>query len=1167
MRNDFKVLRFSQSLLGAVSVVGLLSLGQVANAQDTVSTNSQAAEVDETKTLDTVVVTGFRQSLKDALDSKRDAKNIVDGINAEDIGKSADQNIADALARVTGISIERSEGEGSTVTVRGIDANLNNVTLNGVTLSNAAGADSLGGGGQAGQAVDFSAFSSDLLSRIEVAKTASADQNEGSLGGAINLSTFRPLDVRKDRRIISLQGRYSEFADEEFGLNDAFGGDFRANLSLSEKLFNDTLGVSLVATSEQTSGRIDEVGIDRYDPFNNVGDPVDIPLNGRVLPGGVLNQQTGEVIYNGDTDEEQIRFLQPFQIQYRQRFFETKRDNLTGTLQWKPDDSWDIAIDATYSKTERDRSNYDFRLRPFDRFALLNGAPGEGAVSEDGGGNVYDPDRQALVNYRLTTHPRPTGGLGRANNIGFVRSARLEDKNTEETLAIGFDIEKVWGDFTFNFSGGRSDSEFTPDAYANSSSQILNGGAPAGLGAPTFLASLGGARADENRPGLTKGYDCTSDVCQIYLSDTVENRTAGGALDGLVNPDLAIVDDPGEFVFGAIGGRDVKIEDTADTLFFDVDWDKEFGPISSLEFGAKYENRHRVQQGETSNISRFILDPNSTATSGRGRFFEEFLELTITDFAESGVALRDGFGKELGLARDSITDGIITYDPFALRQFLQEQVPGAGTQRPSLENFRDLELTIFGAYAKANYEFWDGRINGDIGIRYAETEVDVAGGAVILPSETQFTIFNTNTPFFGFDPDPEPDDPPNTATFEEAQAALINLFGPDVLARGAPGYIAPQGTPASATNKYDNWLPSLNVNFLATDDIVFRFAASQTMARPNIDRLRPNGVVSEQTFGPSTANAGNPGLLPFTSTNIDVSGEWYFDENSLFSIAFFNKDLKDAEREVNNLVYVRDPRPLLFDDSGAFVTDSGVSVDLNEFILPFTPNSQPTDICLPERVLNLEGSEFTPETIQRQCEVVNFRRPINTGSGYVRGVEASLQHNFTYLPGLLSGVGFVSNYTYADSSLEAQTIVDETGGEQFFRETPLPNTSNHTFNTTVFYEKDGLQLRAAYNWRSDYLRSSGADAGGNRIYVEGAGNLDFSGGYDVTDNLSLNFQVVNALDTVRREYSVVELDVETQTPGFAINPEELTLGDQPTDRFYLTRNSGRIFRVGLRYEF
>lgn len=1173
MSNFNDTVRNRCRLFGSASVMALACVAMPAFAQDSepAEGEQQAAPPEE----NTILVTGFRASLANALAEKRRSDNIVDGINAEDIGKSADQNIADALQRVTGISIERSEGEGSTVTVRGIDANLNNVTLNGVTLTNAAGAQSLQqDGGEAGQAVDFSAFSSDLLQRVEVAKTASADQNEGSLGGAIRLTTFRPLGVRRDRRVFTIQARYSEFADENFNLgDDIFGGDYRVNLALSEKLFGNTLGVSLVATSEKTSGRIDSVNVNRYESANLIADPVTnqnfIDLNGGVvLPGGVLNSETGQVIFDGPTDAEVIRYLQPREVEYDQLFFETQRHNVTATVQWQPTDTTDIKIDATYSRTNRDRSRSNFSIRPFDRFRLLNGAPGPDAISEDGGGNVYDPITQSLTNYRLTTFPRPSGGSDRANNIGFVRTGRLIDINHEDTFALGFDIEQELGEFVINLSGGRSDSKFTPDEFASSSAQLLNSAAPGNLALPVFLASYTpGGDASRARPGLTKGFDCSPEICSIYFSDTVENRTADGFLDGVVNPELNIVDDPGEWIFGAISGRDVQIDDVSDTLFLDVDWERDFGPITSIEAGGKYERRQRVQQGQAETLSRFIFKDDLTGLSGRDRFVEDFLEYVITPVAVEGEALRDNFGQRLGLPRDGITDGIITYDPLVLRNIIQEQVPNAGRARPLLQNFRDVELDIWGGYLMANFEMMDGRLFGDFGVRYARTTVNASGGAVIEPSDSGFTIFSDNTAFFGFDPacesnPPTGNDCPNTATFEEAQARLVDLFGPDL----APGTVI-EGSLATAKNTYDNWLPSFNLNWLAAEDLLVRFAASKTMARPNIDRLRPNGTIREATFGDSFGNAGNPFLLPFSSNNLDLSVEWYFDSNSLFSVALFNKDLKDAERNVSQLLYIRDPRGIIFDANGEFIPDAEIS--LNDFLLPYTPENQPIDICLPERSLNLAGtSTETPDTITRRCEAINFRRPINTGSGYVRGVEMSLQHNFTYLPGLLGGFGFVANYTYADSQIDEQVIDDGFGGEQVFREAPLPNTSNHTFNGTLFYEQGGLQLRAAYNWRSDYLLSSAADQSGLRTYVDSNDTLDLSGGYDISRNVSLNFQVVNVLDTKRREYSVVEFDAgRGGQVGYDINPEPLTLGNQPQDRFVSIRNSGRIFRVGLRFNF
>src|SRR6185503_387846 len=85
--------------------------------------------------LETVVVTGLRGSLKASMETKRDALGVVDAINAEDIGKFPDTNLAESLQRITGISIDRRNGEGAQVTARGVGPQLNLVTLNGRQLA------------------------------------------------------------------------------------------------------------------------------------------------------------------------------------------------------------------------------------------------------------------------------------------------------------------------------------------------------------------------------------------------------------------------------------------------------------------------------------------------------------------------------------------------------------------------------------------------------------------------------------------------------------------------------------------------------------------------------------------------------------------------------------------------------------------------------------------------------------------------------------------------------------------------------------------------------------------------------------------------------------------------------------------------------------------------
>lgn len=1117
------------AFLGSTSVLAMALASASAQAQDQAQPAEEEQSVDAAEE-NAIVVTGFRRSLADALDAKRESGNIVDGINAEDIGKSADQNIAEALQRITGVAIDRSNGEGTTVTVRGVDANLNNVSLNGVTLTNASGDVR---GGSAGQAVDFSAFSSDLLSRIEVAKTASADDNEGSLGAAIRLRSFQPLNVRRNRRVVDVQARYSPFADESFNVgDDIFGGDYRVNLALSQKFADNTLGISLVATSERTSGRSDSMEIQRYEVTNAIVGPV-TNANGVLLSGGITNINTGELEFDGPNPEDEIRVLLPFEVAYDQAFFQTQRHNLTGSVQWQPGEDWDIQIDGTFTRVNRENESAQIAIRPSPEFFPLY----------QGTENFYDPDTNTLLTYRGTGNGF---GPGPARNPGYIRPTQIIDDTHEETYVLGFDIKHDRGDFTFNLSGGHSDSRGRDDDFIFATAQIEN----QALNGP--LSYDNGFNGNDNRPGLAKGYDCIpGGACTIFISDSVPNRTQGGTNGA--NPDLAIVDDGFEFDIGSVGSRDRRIDDSSTTIFFDVDWDRELGPIVSFEAGAKWDRRHRVQRQTNTNLTRFdFADPRAS----------------ILPFV-NGQALTNGFGERLGLPRDSITDGIVSFDPLVLRTALQQQRGDAGRTSPDLRDFRDLELTVYGGYALANFEFADGRIFGDIGARWVRTDVDVAGGALATPQFQQFTTRAENLAFFGYFGAGSPD---NTATLAEAQAAVEAIFGRDLVPSTDASFITPVAVPASDENSYDNFLPSLNVNWLAAEQVMVRFALSRTMARPNIDRLRPSFLFSEQAFTNSNGSGGNPFLRPFLSENIDLAVEWYFDDNSLFSVALFRKDLKDSERTVSQAFYIRDIRDIFFDANGLAITDPaqfGTAIGQPGFIpsqesllLPYTPDTQPLDICLPARTLDI--SLLNP---LQQCETVQFSQPVNAASAYVRGVEVALQHNFTYLPGFLSGFGFIGNYTFADSEVAEQTIVNALGEETTFRAAPLPNTSQHTVNLTGFYEKGPLQLRLAYNWRSDFLRSSAPEQGGTRRYSDSFDSLDASGGFDITDRLQLNFQAVNLLDTVRRDYAVLELDPNAQGLPQALEGENLSLGDQPTHRTLLLRNTGRIYRVGLRFRF
>lgn len=231
-------------MLASALFLALASLATQAQAQD--QATGPATPADEADTLDTIVVVGIRASLESSMNLKRDGQGIVDGIVAEDIGKFPDTNLAESLQRISGVSIDRSMGEGSRVTVRGVGPDFNLVLLNGrqmpassIEATNASNS----------RAFDFANLASESVSAVEVYKTSRAATPTGGIGAAINIRTARPLDtgtlasvglkavhdgsvgnlpgpMRGEQWTGELSGIFSEtFADGRFGI--ALSGSYQ----------------------------------------------------------------------------------------------------------------------------------------------------------------------------------------------------------------------------------------------------------------------------------------------------------------------------------------------------------------------------------------------------------------------------------------------------------------------------------------------------------------------------------------------------------------------------------------------------------------------------------------------------------------------------------------------------------------------------------------------------------------------------------------------------------------------------------------------------------------------------------------------------------------------------------------------------------------------------
>jgi TonB-dependent receptor len=315
----------------------LLALAQTVSAQ-AVTDQRDEEEADE---LDKIVVTGIRGSLTSSMNLKRDADGIVDGIVAEDIGKFPDTNLAESLQRISGVSIDRSMGEGSRVTVRGVGPDFNLVLLNGRQMpasSNAGGA-----GVSNSRAFDFANLASESISSVEVYKTSRASTPTGGIGATINIRTARPLDTG---RLASLG--FKAVNDTSNGeLPDSIqGSDFTGEFSgiFSDSYADGTFGIALSASYQERDAGFNQVGVPNgwRGPFrgdeNNWGT---IPQPGTPGSENITNRPGPGDIYNV-----------PQNLNFSVNGIQRQRTNGQLTLQWAPSDRVTTTLDYTYSENK-----------------------------------------------------------------------------------------------------------------------------------------------------------------------------------------------------------------------------------------------------------------------------------------------------------------------------------------------------------------------------------------------------------------------------------------------------------------------------------------------------------------------------------------------------------------------------------------------------------------------------------------------------------------------------------------------------------------------------------------------------------------------------------------------------------------------------------------------
>ena len=348
----------SGGLLAAVSALGLaIGLAAPAHAQAEPQNDasqaqapgsdaaSQSADRGEAGVQEDeeIVVTGFRRSLAEALNVKRESVSAVDAIVAEDIAKFPDQNLAESLQRIPGISIQRDAGEGRAITVRGLGAQFTRVRVNGLETV-ATSTD--GASANRDRAFDFNVFASELFSSIVVHKTAEASLDEGSLGAVVDLNTGNPLGGKRGFTFVaSAQGSYNTLSED--------WGPRVAGL-LSWKSPDGTLGFAVSAAYQEN--RTLELGNNtvrwaqaRFDSVNGV------PCFFTSATSTTRASNSGGVYRSSPGCDEAALAFHPRIPRYGEVEHRRERLGLTASVQWAPSDATKVSIDGLFSRFKADR--------------------------------------------------------------------------------------------------------------------------------------------------------------------------------------------------------------------------------------------------------------------------------------------------------------------------------------------------------------------------------------------------------------------------------------------------------------------------------------------------------------------------------------------------------------------------------------------------------------------------------------------------------------------------------------------------------------------------------------------------------------------------------------------------------------------------------------------
>jgi len=1098
---------------------------------------AQDAQTEPVEDEEVIVVTGYRASLRSAIDVKRTADVMVDAINAEDIADFPDANLAESLQRIPGISIDRDNGEGRTITVRGLGADFSRVRVNGLEALSTAGANDAGTSPNRSRAFDFNTFASELFSSLRVQKTSSAETDEGSLGATIDLVTGRPFDYDDFQFGFSAQDAYYE--NGEFH-NPRFAG------LVSDRFFDGTVGALFSAAYSTRDTEVDQYRRQPgqadylYRNANWAGNenpqragfsaPVGTTFGSAITNPAAIAAQTGSdpaayaALYPGAPfntpgrfDDSIVRI--PALASLEQQDLHQERLGLTNSYQWDVSDNTRVNVDLLYSRFRNESTINQVSSVGLNRNNTATGYNTATAATAIGTRRGLYPGLCTFAGPSVLAPEQDCGQALYGTTPAFATAPNTA--GVMQPAVLGTNIFSV------------NPRNLDPYDYYNNPNSVGYTPDPSGRGLGFFDRLLGRPAVDVLAAHVTPGgvadylqlrnvdfrsaadasfytttfqqgsiqieHDFTDDLSLnfIYGQSRSNNKTQGMLVE------FNHMDAPGVFTYDERSGGDMPVIDFGFDASNPNNWSIVKGFSAMRHFQRFVDNRYEgarldVEWNFTDNLG-VEVGVNARRFAFRTMLLERNVDITNPTEREAGLTagslgrvVEFGQGLEVptGTMSSFFVPSISAFDnTFG---FLCNCINQYGDWRLTnkrnggRENFRVTEDDT-GYYGQLNFDFdiFGQRLSGNVGVREAITELTSRG----------------------------------TTT---------------------------AGRSIEAVNEYSDTLPALNITYEPIDDVLIRFGAAKVMARPQLGNLSPTitAISIPNTPGAidgATMTIGNPYLNPFRGTNYDISVEWYFAEGGLLSGAFFTKDIETF------------PQTVIFD------------APLSEFMSPEAIAELAAQFTNANQLAYINGDNL--------FRARQFR---DAPGGWLDGWEVSYQQDFTFLPSFLANFGVQLNYSHIESKLN---YIEDPGNGTIPATTstqPWLNASPDSLNFTLYYETEDFSGRVSLAQREGYITTfpiaggtcdpglippipaSPGTVGANNaaggpcqgplvsdfVSSEETLNVDMSMRWDFNDHLSFSLEGLNLTNQTSNRNAYVDSPVVTQYSS-----------------------TGRQISAGLRYRF